>query len=308
MRKITSPQQLQPEAPDNDPSGVSHIPVLLEDTVRLLAPKANETYLDLTAGYGGHASHIAAVVGEPNVTLVDRDENAIATLHTYAERGARLIHKDFLQAAHGLVANGERFDMVLVDLGVSSPQLDRAERGFSIKRDGPLDMRMDPRQSLTAETIVNRYSRAELVSILESYGEERHGAAERIAKAIIKARPLHTTADLAAVVLSAHRGKYQPVHPATRTFQAIRIACNDELTQVRELMPLLPKLLKKDGRACIISFHSLEDRIVKQYFAEIAASGYEAELAIPEKAIKGATHDVHNPRARSAILRSAVKK
>lgn len=307
MKKNTPPQQLRHEAPESR-SEVSHIPVLLEDTIRLLAPRVGQTYLDLTAGYGGHASKIADVTGEQNVTLVDRDDFAIASLQPFAEKGARLIHDDFLAAAEMLAAENTQFDMILVDLGVSSPQLDRAERGFSIKRNGPLDMRMDRRQELTAETIVNRWSKTELITLLESYGEERRGAAERIALAIIKARPLTTTFELAAAVLSAHRGKYQSVHPATRTFQAIRIACNDELRQVRELMPLIPSLLKPKGRVCIISFHSLEDRIVKQYFSEMAASGYEAELTVTEKAIRGAINDVHNPRSRSAILRSAVKK
>lgn len=295
MRKITPPQQL-------------HIPVLLEDTIRLLAPKAGETYLDLTAGYGGHATKVVEVVGAGNVTLVDRDAHAIAELQHFAASGATLVHSDFLGSARQFVETGESFDMILIDLGVSSPQLDRAERGFSIKRDGPLDMRMDNRSERTASELLNRSSKRDLMSILEDFGEERPRNAERIAMAIIKARPLSTTSDLANAVMSIHRGKYQSVHPATRTFQAVRIALNDELTQVRELMPLLPKLLNKGGRVVVISFHSLEDRIVKQYLAEQADSGFESELGILAKAIKGDIHDVHNPRARSAILRSAVKK
>lgn len=295
MRKITPPQQL-------------HIPVLLEDTIRFLAPVAGETYLDLTAGYGGHATNVVDVVGASNVTLVDRDAHAIAQLQQYAENGARVIHSDFLTTARQLVEAGKTFNMILIDLGVSSPQLDRAERGFSIKRDGPLDMRMDERMQRTASEIVNRSSKRDLIFMLENYAEERPRNAERIAMAIIKARPLVTTFDLATAVMSVHRGKYEKVHPATRTFQAIRIALNDELTQVRDLMPLLPRLLCEGGRVAIISFHSLEDRIVKQYLAEASKSGYESELDITQKAIKGDIKDVHNPRARSAILRTAVKK
>lgn len=296
MKKNTPPQQL-------------HIPVLLEDTLSLLAPKAGERYLDLTAGYGGHASRVIEVIGPKQATLVDRDVNAIAALEPLGASGARLIHSDFLSAAQGLADSHEQFDMVLVDLGVSSPQLDTAERGFSIKRDGPLDMRMDETQERTAAEIVNRSSKRELIRILETYGEERPRQAEKIAMAIILARPLKTTAELATAVLSIHRGPRTKVHPATRTFQAIRIALNDEITQVGMLLPLLPRLLMKGGRVAIISFHSLEDRLVKNYFAENAAGDYEAHFTLlTKKAILGNINDVHNPRARSAILRAAVKK
>lgn len=293
----------------NTPPQQLHIPVLLEDTLSLLAPKAGERYLDLTAGYGGHASKVIEVVGATQVTLVDRDENAIAALEPIGKSGARLIHSDFLSAAQGLVETNEQFNMILVDLGVSSPQLDTAERGFSIKRDGPLDMRMDESQKRTAADIINRASKSELLWIIETYGEERPRQAQRIVTAIFLARPLRTTHELAAAVTSAYRGPRTKVHPATRTFQAIRIALNDEINQVRELLPLLPHLLMKGGRVAVISFHSLEDRLVKQYLAESAASGYEAQLSLlTKKPILGNLNDVHNPRARSAILRAAVKK
>lgn len=296
MKKNTPPQQL-------------HIPVLLEDTLSLLAPKAGERYLDLTAGYGGHASKIIEVIGATQATLVDRDANAIASLEPLGTSGAQLIHSDFLSAAHGLVEKNEQFNMILVDLGVSSPQLDNAERGFSIKRDGPLDMRMDETQERTATDIVNHASKSELIRIIETYGEERPRQAIRIATAIVEARPLDTTHQLAAVVTTAYRGPRTKVHPATRTFQAIRIALNDEIFQIGKLLELLPRLLMKGGRVVIISFHSLEDRLVKQYLAENAASGYEAQLSLlTKKPILGATRDDHNPRARSAILRAAVKK
>lgn len=306
MRKNIPPQQ-----PDVSPSGESlfHIPVLVEDVISLLQPKENETYLDLTAGYGGHASRIAAVTGWKNTTLVDRDPNAQAVLRTYQKQGARLLDCDFLSAAAGLVADGTTFDMILVDLGVSSPQLDRAERGFSIRHDGPLDMRMDDRQATTAADLVNRRSERELSGIIESYGEEPASRARAIARAIARARPIASTHQLAQVILSTHRGTYQKVHPATRTFQALRIAVNDELGQIEKLMPLLPKLLSAKGRVAIISFHSLEDRIVKRYLTEQDRAGYETELQLlTKKAIKGNINDVHNPRSRSAKLRAAVKK
>lgn len=175
-------------------------------------------------------------------------------------------------------------------------------------KDGPLDMRMDNRQDLTAETIINTAKRSELSRIIHEYGEEPQRVATRYANAIIAARPVQTTGQLAEVIRQAHVGKWQKIHPATRTFQAIRIQVNDELRQVSETLPLLPKLLKKDGRVGVISFHSLEDRIVKRYFAEQKNAGYEAELRIQTKhPIDGATHDVHNPRSRSAKLRVAVK-
>ncbi len=286
-----------------------HVPVLLEDCLRELAPKSGEKYLDLTAGYGGHASAMLERTDNYSESvLVDRDKNAILTLGTFSEKGTRLMQVDFAEAAKQLVADNQQFDVILLDLGVSSPQLDNSGRGFSFTKDGPLDMRMDNRQSVTAETIVNTKHQHELSRIIQQYGEETRRAADRYAKAIVAARPLHTTGELAEVIRHAHVGKWQKIHPATRTFQAIRIEVNDELHQVEEVMLLLPRLLKKGGRVGVISFHSLEDRIVKRYFAEQKNAGYEAELRIQTKRpIDGATHDVHNPRARSAKLRVAVK-
>ena len=286
-----------------------HVPVLLNDVVRLLNPKDGESYLDLTAGYGGHADAIVERTHNyRGMTLVDRDEFAQANLAAFVGKGAELIHADFVSAARQLIAIGKRFDMILIDLGVSSPQLDRAERGFSFSHSGPLDMRMDRRQALTAEQVVNTYSQSELERIIRDCGEERPNIARRYAAAIIKARPLATTEDLASAILKAHVGRRQRTHPATRTFQAIRIFVNDELEQVRVIMPLLPELLSQGGRVGVISFHSLEDRIVKRYFTEQAENGYEAELRIITKhPVDGATKDVHNPRSRSAKLRVAVK-
>jgi 16S rRNA (cytosine1402-N4)-methyltransferase len=285
-----------------------HLPVLLEATLLQLAPKKGETYLDLTAGYGGHAREAIELIGAAsNATLVDRDDFAIEHLQDLADKGARIIRNDFASAVQILADRGEQFDLILIDLGVSSPQLDNQDRGFSILRPGPLDMRMDRSAQETAADLINTSSEEKLASIIREYGEEPKARA--IAREIMQARPLHTTQELAEVVKKAYRGKWTKAHPATRTFQAIRIALNDELGQVERTLPLLPRLLKPGGRVAIISFHSLEDRLVKRFFKEQAESGYEAELTLlTKRPISGATEDVHNPRARSAKLRAAVKK
>ena len=287
-----------------------HVPVLLDATLAKLQPRPGENYLDLTAGYGGHAGEVLKRTDDyTESALVDRDDFAIRYLSELSQKGARLMHTDFLSAAKQLVEEGKQFNIILLDLGVSSPQLDRQARGFSFNHDGPLDMRMDNRQRVTAADVVNTASCNELTKIIREYGEEKPSVAKRYASAIVEARPVTTTGQLAEVIKQAHVGKWQKIHPATRTFQAIRIQVNDELHQVREVMPLLPRLLKKGGRVGVISFHSLEDRIVKRYFAEQAKSGYEAELEILTKhPVEGATEDVHNPRSRSAKLRVAVKK
>lgn len=286
-----------------------HVPVLLEEVLATLSPKSGENYLDLTAGYGGHAGAILErTTNYSESVLVDRDEFAIHHLDKFAQKGTRLMQADFATAAQQLQADGKQFDVILIDLGVSSPQLDMAERGFSFTHDGPLDMRMDKHQSLTAAALINTAKRSDLIHLIREYGEEPLGVATRYADAIIAARPIETTGKLADVIKQAHVGKWQKTHPATRTFQAIRIQVNDELRQVREVMPLIPMLLKKGGRVGVISFHSLEDRIVKRYFAEQAASGYEAELQLlTKKAVAGSDYDVHNPRSRSAKFRAAVK-
>lgn len=286
-----------------------HIPVLLEATLELLDPKPGETYLDLTAGYGGHASAFIERIGtEANATLVDRDDYAIAKLSLFANNGARLLHTDFVSAAKHLIEEGQHFDNILVDLGVSSPQLDQGERGFSFKNSGPLDMRMDRRQHLTAEKLINTTTADDLARIIRDYGEESPGQAKRIAQAIVSARPFTTTESLAELIKQNTRGKWSKIHPATRTFQALRIAVNQELEQVENVLRLLPQLLNSGGRVGVISFHSLEDRLVKRYFAEQTAAGYEAELQVlTKKPVDGAINDVHNPRARSAKLRAAVK-
>jgi 16S rRNA (cytosine1402-N4)-methyltransferase len=292
------------------PPQTLHVPVLLESTLDLLTPKAGENYLDLTAGYGGHASRILDITGNyTESVLVDRDDYAIKRLESFSDKGVRLLHTDFATATKQLVKEGQTFDIVLVDLGVSSPQLDQNERGFSFTNSGPLDMRMDRRQDKSAKTILNTASVDELTRIITEYGEEPIGFSKIIAKTIIANRPLSTTNELADLIKNKYRGKWKKSHPATRTFQAIRIAVNDELRQVEDLLPLLPRLLKPGGRVGIISFHSLEDRLVKRYFKDQFDAGFEAELQpLTKKPIAGDINDVHNPRARSSKLRVAVKK
>lgn len=286
-----------------------HVPVLLNDVLAQLQPQSGENYLDLTAGYGGHARAILErTANYADSCLVDRDEYAHGHLGDIASKGATLMRDDFVSAAKQLVRDGQQFSLILLDLGVSSPQLDNAERGFSFTKSGPLDMRMDRRNDMTARDLVNTLRRDDIVKLLMEYGEEPKRVAQRYATAIVNARPLNTTEELAEAIKHAHVGKWQKTHPATRTFQAFRIAINDEIRQVSEVMPLVPKLLKKGGRVAIISFHSLEDRVVKRYLQEQERAGYEAQLhLVTKKAIAGDTNDVHNPRSRSAKLRVAVK-
>jgi len=287
-----------------------HVPVLLEATLETLHPEEGESYLDLTAGYGGHANRILSVTGNyTESVLVDRDDYAIKRLEPLSNMGVRLLHTDFVTAAKQLIDEGKRFNIVLVDLGVSSPQLDQFERGFSFTNSGPLDMRMDRRQETSAKTLVNTASAEKLSQIINQYGEEPIGLAKTIANAIVVNRPLSTTGELANLIKQVYRGKWKKTHPATRTFQALRIAVNDELRQIEDLLPLLLRLLKPGGRVGIISFHSLEDRLVKRFFKEQFDAGFEAELQpLTKKPIAGDIYDVHNPRSRSSKLRVAVKK
>ena len=287
-----------------------HVPVLLDASLRELAPKAGESYLDLTAGYAGHAQAILAITkNEKGSVLVDRDDYAIRHLQFLKDQGVSLIHADFAAAARQLAQNGHTFDIILIDLGVSSPQLDQGERGFSFSHNGPLDMRMDQTSGKTAADLVNTASLDELTTIIHTYGEEPYMNAKHIAEQIVATRPFYETEPLAELIKQTSRGRHGKIHPATRTFQALRIAVNDELGQIEATLPLLPKLLNKEGRVGIISFHSLEDRLVKRFFKEQEENGLEGELhTLTKKPILGATDDVHNPRARSAKLRVAVKK
>lgn len=290
-----------------------HIPVLLESTLAEIAPQKNESYLDLTAGYGGHARAFLAITKNfKESTLVDRDDNAIRTLHNIKDEGAEILHMDFLLAAKELVKQGRKFDIILADLGISSPQIDIAERGFSFQKDGPLDMRMDQNLENSAEFYVNNLKQHEIIQILTTYGEEKRSFAKKIAEKIISERKksrISTTKELADLILSVHVGRWQKTHPATRTFQAFRILVNDELGQVEQMLECLPKLLNQGGRVGIITFHSLEDRIVKEFFKRDEISGLESRFEIiTKKPISGAIYDAHNPRSRSAKLRVSKRK
>ncbi len=285
-----------------------HEPVLLEETLAYLNPQPGESYLDLTAGYGGHASAVLDQTGSLTTSvLVDRDHHAVEVLQEkYGPGTVSLRQTDFLAASRELLAKGRQFDLILADLGVSSPHLNEGNRGFAITQSGPLDMRMDQSQRLSADTIVNSYSQAELTDILKRYGEEPKAA--QIARTIVESRPISTTDQLAAIAARAWPGRSR-VHPATRTFQALRIAVNDELGLLECSLPLWFELLAPGGRIAIISFHSLEDRLVKRALQEVAGDGYDAELRLLTKrpAVASPSELVFNPRARSAKLRAAVK-
>ena len=289
-----------------------HIPVLLSEVLAGLRPSAGESYLDLTAGYGGHAEKILDVTQNyKDSVLVDRDQFAISYLGRKFKHHAELtlIHNDFYSSVLQLLQCGKTFDIILADFGVSSPQLDMEDRGFSFRAEAPLDMRMDKRQALTATTVVNRWSERDLADISVRYAEESPGRAKMLAKAIVHARPLRTTSELADLIKSK-TGYHSKVHPATRIFQAIRIAVNGELEQIEQTLPLLPKLLNPGGRLGLITFHSLEDRLVKTYFKEASSYGEESPLEIlTKKPIVAESQElVINPRSRSAKLRVAKKR
>lgn len=296
-----------------------HTPVLLAQTMALLNPKEGESYLDGTAGFGGHAQAVMDVIGdEASVVLVDRDQTAIDALNEKFGKRAKLIHMDYFAAAQQLYEEGRQFDLILLDVGVSSPQLDQAERGFSFRSDADLDMRMDQSQSLTAAEIVNTWKQEDLANVIYEYGEERRSRA--VARAIVAARPIESTKQLAEVVRSVvHKGASK-IDPATRTFQAIRIAVNNELDQLAKALPLLVQLLSEGGRLAVISFHSLEDRIVKQFFDSeskdcicpprtlVCICKHTATVTkLTKKPIVAEPND-SNPRARSAKLRAVCKK
>ena len=291
-----------------------HIPVLLDSVVKLLAPKKNEKYLDLTAGYGGHAQEIISRIGDEKLaTLVDRDLFAIGKLREKFPK-AEIVHSDFSEFAK---KTGETYDMILLDLGVSSVQLDQGERGFSFREDAKLDMRMDREQKLTAFDVVNKYSEKNLADVFMKYGEEKQGVSRKIARELVISRkfgPTKTTSELAEKIVKItgkmDGGKWHKTHPATKIFQAIRIEVNDELGQLREVLEQISRILNPGGRVAIISFHSLEDRIVKKYFRENdSEKNMEKNLIIlTKKPIDGSVEDDNNPRARSAKLRAARNK
>ncbi len=285
-----------------------HQPVLLDAVLQYLSPRSGESYLDLTAGYGGHARAILERTQAPHVAvLVDRDQAAIEALkQEFANSGAKILNLDFYDASRQLLDGGQRFDVILADLGVSSPHLDDASRGFSFSSDGPLDMRMDQSQALTADKIVNSYKESVLAELIKRYGEEPK--AYKIARLIVSHRPLHTTGQLAAVVAKAWP-KWRRTHPATQTFQALRIAVNDELGLLEGSLPLWMELLNPGGRLGVVSFHSLEDRLVKQLFNQAGGNTYDAQFSVLTKHPIGAEPQelAFNPRARSAKLRAVAK-
>ena len=286
-----------------------HTPVLLSEVLAGLAPKPGESYLDLTAGYGGHASEILAVTQNYKATvLVDRDEDATTYLKQKFPSETTIINTDFYSAVLHLFECGTTFDMILADFGVSSPQLDERERGFSFNKAAPLDMRMDRRQGRTAYDIVNKASEHELAHIFTTYGEEPVGRSKMLAREIVHSRPIKTTEELAELIKA--KSRYSKLHPATKVFQAIRIVVNSELEQIEKTLPILPKLLNKNGRIGFITFHSLEDRLVKEFLKNATNLGEESPLEVINKKpiIADQTELVINPRARSAKLRLATKR
>ena len=301
-----------------------HVPVLLEETVARLVTEPGGWYVDGTAGAGGHASAVLAAAGlDAHLLAMDRDGNAIELVRAaLAPFGGRAIveRANFSEmpevvARHGI--HGVRG--ILLDLGVSSMQLDRAERGFSFMRDSPLDMRMDDRQELTAAALLKQLSPAELADVLWRYGEESMSRriAKTIAGALERGEPLETTAQLAELVSQAKGGRRGRTHPATQTFQALRIAVNGELAALETVLPAALGLLAPGGRLAVISFHSLEDRMVKQFMT--AHEGRMESLAkggarwigqlprarrVTRKAVTATEEEMaRNPRSRTAKLR-----
>ncbi len=294
----------------------THIPVLATEVIRLLQPKAGVSYFDGTAGYGGHAQLVAAKIGRGRMILSDRDPQATTALKEQFGSRAEVWQLSLIEAADRLKAEEIHPDMILLDLGVSSPQLDSPKRGVSFNHQGPLDMRMDDSSSLSAAEVVNQYPEARLAELIGHYGQEHR--AKTVARAIVAARPLATTTELAAVVRSVVP-RAGGIDPATRTFQAIRMEVNAELDQLQQALPILTDKLAPGGRMAVISFHSLEDRLVKSWFDReskdcvcppgqpICTCSHTAVLAkLTKRPISGAL-DSHNPRARSAKLRAAVK-
>jgi 16S rRNA (cytosine1402-N4)-methyltransferase len=291
-----------------------HTPVLSQDVIRYLDVREGGTYLDCTIGLAGHAVQIARLIG-PGGHLIgfDRDPKALELarerLKALAEElGGRMPQVTLIGEAFSKVAEYVQqgsLDGLLADFGVSSMQIDEPERGFSFQADGPLDMRQDTRQSLTAAQVVNEMDERDLANLIYEYGEERRS--RRIARAIVRARPVNTTGQLARIVAgSAPTMKSERIHPATRTFQAVRIHVNRELDEIRQLLEAAPTLLKPSGRLVVISFHSLEDRIAKDVLREVAAKELWQVLTRKPVVADEAETD-RNPRARSAKLRAAER-
>jgi 16S rRNA (cytosine1402-N4)-methyltransferase len=291
-----------------------HAPVLFQEAIDLLRVRPGATVVDCTLGLAGHAAGIAKLLGaEGHLIGFDRDPEALAL----AKEKLDGVCQELGSQAPKVTLVGEAFssaprhlqpasvDGLLADFGVSSLQLDEAGRGFSFMADGPLDMRMDTRSGPTAAQVVNEASERELADLIYEYGEERRS--RRIARAIVRGRPVTTTGQLARLVTSAARPmKQERINPATRTFQALRIHVNRELDEIRSLMEAAPGLLKPSARLAVISFHSLEDRIVKDSLREGARQGIW-EILTRKPVTAGEEELERNPRSRSAKLRAAER-
>ena len=290
----------------------SHVPVLLKEAIDFLAVRRGGTYIDATVGLGGHSFEIAKRLGAPGHLIgLDKDPAALEKAGLRLQVSGiqdwptvTLLHRSFAE-----IADGQRpatIDGILADIGVSSLQLDDAARGFSFQADGPLDMRMDPQNEQTAEQVVNHLDERELADVIYEFGEERRS--RRIARAIVRSRPIRSTKQLADVVSAAARSmKHERIHPATRTFQALRIFVNRELDDLKALLSAAPRILKPGGRVVVISFHSLEDRIVKDAFREGNIKDEHYRVLTKKPVTASEEESDRNPRARSAKLRAAEK-
>lgn len=284
-----------------------HVSVLPTALVEGLEPKPGGHYLDATVGAGGHSERLLKLGIPLALTLVDRDAQAIAAAMERLQPLVAAREDITINTWQGNFADfpgqTEQFDGIIADLGVSSPQLDQGDRGFSFRHTAPLDMRMDQSQDLTAAEIINHWSEKDLARIFYEYGEER--LSRRIARQIVEQRPFQTTTDLAEAIARWVPGKYRHgrIHPATRTFQGLRIAVNDELGSLEKFIAQAPHWLKRGGKLGIISFHSLEDRIVKHRFREAE----NLRVLTKKPIIAGEEEQRENPRARSAKLRWAEK-
>ncbi len=301
-----------------------HLTVLLREAVEALAIKPAGVYVDATFGRGGHSRAILEQLGpEGRLLALDRDPRAIAAATAIGDARLKVVHRPFAEIGEAVREAGfGRVDGVLMDIGVSSPQLDEGERGFSFRFDAPLDMRMDTTQGETAAEWLARADVRDITQVVRDYGEERF--AFQIAKKIVAARserPVATTGQLAALVREAVRTREPGQDPATRTFQALRIHINQELEQLALALPQARDMLNPDGRLVVISFHSLEDRIVKRFMRDEAAPDSlpknlplraaqlpQARLRVVGKPVKASGAEVAaNPRARSAVMRVAEK-
>jgi 16S rRNA (cytosine1402-N4)-methyltransferase len=304
---------------------MSHKPVLAPELVSLLAPEAGQTAVDCTFGAGGHARLVAELLG-PSGTLIaiDRDpaaEGRFAEFAAAAPCRTRFVGADFAEGLRALRGEGIRPDMVYMDLGMSSMQVDAWERGFSYSYDAPLDMRMDTRQRFIAADLLNEWPEARIAQVLRRFGEERYAGG--IAREIVRRRPLSTTSELVAAIKAGMptAARFGGGHPAKRSFQAIRIAVNAELEALEEALPLAWEILAVGGRLGAISFHSLEDRPVKRFLAArargcvcppelpVCVCGHEPEAELlTRRAVSPGPEEVEaNPRSRSAHLRAALK-